>query len=52
MTILYDLGAPWGFEVDGANVAKFHLVLEGECWLSLDGHDPVELRPGYGEAPD
>ena len=41
-----DLGAPWGFEVDGANIAKFHLVLDGACWLSLDGHDPVPLRQG------
>jgi Cupin len=26
---LSDLGAPWGFVVDGADTAKFHLVLEG-----------------------
>jgi hypothetical protein len=24
---LSELREPWGFEVDGANVAKFHLVL-------------------------
>jgi AraC-like DNA-binding protein len=43
---LSDLRAPWGFQVEGANLAKFHLVLEGTCWLSLDGHDPVRLAAG------
>jgi len=44
---LSDLGAPWGFAVGGANVAKFHLVLEGACWLQAADIDPV--RPGTGE---
>ena len=43
---LSDLRAPWGFEVEGAKVAKFHLVLEGDCWLRADGVDPVRLGPG------
>jgi AraC-like DNA-binding protein len=43
---LSDLGAPWGFRVDGENIAKFHLVLEGACWLRLDGLDPVRLDRG------
>ena len=43
---LSELREPWGFEVDGANVAKFHLVLAGSCWLSLAGHEPVQLRAG------
>ena len=30
---LSDLGAPWGFEVAASKIAKFHLVLEGKCWL-------------------
>lgn len=34
---LSELREPWGFEVDGANVAKFHLVLAGSCWLNLPG---------------
>jgi AraC-like DNA-binding protein len=41
-----EFGAPWGFAVEGANVAKFHLVLEGACWLSLGGQDPVPLDEG------
>ncbi|HEV2376861.1 MAG TPA: AraC family transcriptional regulator [Streptosporangiaceae bacterium] len=43
---LSELRAPWGFEVDGANVAKFHLVLAGSCWLSLPGHEPTQLQAG------
>ena len=43
---LSELREPWGFEVGGVNVAKFHLVLAGSCWLSLAGHEPVELRAG------
>jgi AraC-like DNA-binding protein len=43
---LSELREPWGFEVDGASVAKFHLVLAGECWLHVAGHEPVQLRAG------
>jgi AraC-like DNA-binding protein len=43
---LSELREPWGFAVDGANVAKFHLVLAGSCWLSLAGHEPAQLRAG------
>jgi len=43
---LSDLRAPWGFAVEGANVAKFHLVLEGECWLEADRSEPVRLGQG------
>ncbi len=43
---LSELRAPWGFEVDGANVAKFHLVLDGQCWLLADGASPVRLTAG------
>ncbi len=43
---LSELRAPWGFEVCGVNVAKFHLVLEGACWLQADGADPVRLAAG------
>jgi AraC-like DNA-binding protein len=43
---LSELRAPWGFQVSGANVAKFHLVLEGECLLQADGAGPVRLGAG------
>jgi AraC-like DNA-binding protein len=38
--------APWGFSVEGSTVAKFHLVLAGACWLTLDDRDPVPLGAG------
>ncbi len=28
--------APWGFRVDGSDLAKFHIVLDGAAWLDLD----------------
>src|SRR5512133_1442392 len=28
--------APWGFRVDGSDLAKFHVVLDGAAWLELD----------------
>ncbi len=43
---LSELRAPWGFHVDGADVAKFHLVLEGTCWLAADGLSPLRLTAG------
>lgn len=43
---LSELQEPWGFGVEGAQVAKFHLVLSGSCWLELDGHDPAPLAAG------
>jgi AraC-like DNA-binding protein len=43
-----DLGAPWGFRVDGSAAAKFHLVLAGRATLTLDdpGRTAVELAAG------
>lgn len=43
---LSKLGAPWGFEVDGADFAKFHLVIEGTCWFTVKGEDPIRLSAG------
>jgi AraC-like DNA-binding protein len=43
---LSDLGAPWGFEVAGASVAKFHVILDGGCWLRLPRAAPVRLERG------
>lgn len=43
---LSELRAPWGFRVDGANVAKFHLVLDGDAWLELPGQAPIRLSTG------
>jgi AraC-like DNA-binding protein len=43
---LSDLGAPWGFEVGASTIAKFHLVLEGKCWLQPERCDAVLLGDG------
>jgi AraC-like DNA-binding protein len=43
---LSDLGAPWGFEVAGASVAKFHVVLDGGCWLRIPTAAPIRLEQG------
>jgi AraC-like DNA-binding protein/mannose-6-phosphate isomerase-like protein (cupin superfamily) len=43
---LSELGAPWAFRVDGARVAKFHLVLTGRGWLSIDGREPTSIEAG------
>lgn len=43
---LSELGAPWGFRVDGVSVAKFHLVLEGTAVLTVEGEEPIQLEPG------
>jgi AraC-like DNA-binding protein len=45
---LSDLGAPWGFWVDGSATAKFHLVLDGRATLTLEepGATPAELSAG------
>src|SRR5579859_6927860 len=43
---LSELGAPWGFEVGGTDFAKFHLVIDGACWLRATGLDPVPLAAG------
>jgi AraC-like DNA-binding protein len=41
-----ELHAPWGFSVERSTVAKFHLVLAGECWLTLDEREPKRLGQG------
>jgi AraC-like DNA-binding protein/mannose-6-phosphate isomerase-like protein (cupin superfamily) len=43
---LAELGAPWGLRVVGRNVAKFHLILEGQAWLVPDRREPVRVSAG------
>jgi AraC-like DNA-binding protein len=43
---LSELGAPWALRVEGADVAKFHLVLAGSARLQLDGDDPLGISEG------
>jgi AraC family transcriptional regulator, alkane utilization regulator len=30
-----ELGAPWGFSVAGRDVAGFHIIKRGDCWLRV-----------------
>jgi AraC-like DNA-binding protein len=38
--------APWGASFPGGQAASLHVVAAGACWLSMDGHDPVQLTSG------
>jgi len=41
------MGAPWGFRVSGREVASFHIVTGGSCWLTVEGmEEPVLLTEG------
>ncbi len=41
------MGIPWGFRVSRREVASFHLVTGGTCWLTVEGRDkPVLLTEG------
>src|SRR5712692_738787 len=41
------MGAPWGFRVSRREVASFHLVTGGTCWLTVEGiGKPVLLNEG------
>ena len=51
------LGAPWGLSVPRREVAVFHIVTEGTCWLTVEGMgSPTPLTEGslvihpYGNA--
>jgi AraC-like DNA-binding protein len=41
-----ELSAPWGLQVEDSSVAKFHLVLEGSCVLTLETGEQVPLYGG------
>jgi AraC-like DNA-binding protein len=38
--------APWGIALPAGAVAAFHLVVEGDCLLRMDGHMDLPLRAG------
>ncbi len=39
--------APWGLSFDGSRPASFHVVVQGACWVRLDGAaEPVQLVQG------
>jgi AraC-like DNA-binding protein len=40
------LRAPWGLRVDLPGRAVFHVVLRGQCWISVDDGRPLHLTYG------
>jgi AraC-like DNA-binding protein len=38
--------APWGAAFPAGNLASFHVITAGACWLAVDGADPVQLTRG------
>ena len=42
-----EASAPWGIGVEADEQdARFHVVLTGECWLDIEGQEPVHLHGG------
>lgn len=43
----YDFASPWGMNMDKSNLAQFHIVVRGQCWLQMAGpHEPISLVGG------
>jgi AraC-like DNA-binding protein len=40
------LHAPWGLAKDRLDGAPFHIVVEGRCWIQVEGEAPMELTRG------
>ncbi len=38
--------APWGAAFPAGNLANFHVITAGACWLTVGGADPVQLTSG------
>lgn len=42
-----ELTSPWGIEVPAhSNVARFHIVIRGQCWLQIDGDEGIHMSNG------
>ncbi len=42
-----ELTAPWGIEVPAKpQVARFHIVIRGQCWLRVDGDQGIHMSNG------
>lgn len=42
-----ELTSPWGIEVPAkAGVARFHIVIRGQCWLHVAGDDGLHMSNG------
>ncbi len=38
--------APWGASFPAGNLASFHVITTGACWLTVSGASPVQLTRG------
>jgi AraC-like DNA-binding protein len=38
--------APWGAAFPAEQMASFHVITAGACWLRVDGSDPIQLIQG------
>src|SRR6185369_11025259 len=42
-----ELGGAWAVRLPReSNAVRFHLVLQGECWVGVDGEKPIALSAG------
>lgn len=41
-----EASGPWGIRVAAGDHAKFHVVLEGNCQLEVEGAEPLQLTSG------
>ena len=42
-----ELTSPWAIDVPGkGSVARFHIVIRGQCWLQIDGNEGVHMSNG------
>ena len=42
-----ELTSPWGITVPSSgNVARFHIVIRGQCWLQIDGQESLHMSNG------
>lgn len=41
-----DFGSPWAMEIGDKDVAAFHIVVRGRCWVRGGDDAPLELGPG------
>jgi len=42
-----DFRPPWGMAIPSKELAAFHVVSAGECWLRVDGVEPLHLGAGH-----
>lgn len=42
-----EFSAPWGMEIKPTEVAEFHIIVRGNCWLRMPGRSaPIPLQGG------